>query len=164
MMRADLTAIQVKGVMLNLREMLGEEEADEQLVLDTLEGETDLFEITRKLLDRIEADEGDKAILAEQMDSRKVRRDRCDARIKARREAIMALLECAGVDKLPLPEATLSLRKLTPKAVVTDPDALPDELCTFTRKPNLTAIREASELPAGCAMDNGGLSLTIRRK
>jgi hypothetical protein len=160
-MRADLTRIQVEAVMRHLADQF---EEDERLHLDTLEAETDLFEITARLLDGMERDEGDKAILAEQMDSRKVRRDRCDARIKARREAIAALMECAGLDKLPLPEATLTLRKLAPKAVVTDPDALPDQFCTFTRKPNLAAIKEAETLPTGVSLDNGGISLTVRRK
>lgn len=162
-MRYDLTKIQVQAVAA----MLGDNPAfdeDEKLRLDMMEGETDLFEIVKRMLDSMEQDEGDKAILAEQMDSRKVRRDRCDARIKARREAIAALMECAGLDKLPLPEATLSLRKLAPKAIVTDVDALPDDYVTFVRKPNLAAIKDAEMLPEGCALDNGGTSLTIRRK
>lgn len=160
-MRADLTRIQVETVMRHMADQFAD---DEQLHLDMLEGETDLFEIVARLLNHMEADEGDKVALAEQMESRKVRRDRCDARIKARREAIAALMECAGLDKLPLPEATLSLRKLAPKAIVTDVDALPDEYVTFTKKPNLAAIKEADVLPDGCALDNGGVSLTIRRK
>ncbi len=160
-MRADLTKIQVEAVVRNMRDHFDD---DEQLRLDTLEGETDLFELARKLLDDIEADEGDKSALAEQMDARKARRDRCDARIKARREALAALMECAGLDKLPLAEATLSLRTMQPKLVVVDADALPDDLCTFTRKPNLTAIRDAEAPVPGTALDNGGVSLTIRRK
>lgn len=162
-MRIDLTKIQIGAIVAMLADAFGEE-PDDRLLLDTLEGETDLFELTRKLLDGIESDEGDKAVLSEQMDVRKVRRDRCDVRIKARREAISALMECASLDKLTLPEATLSLRKISPKAVVTDPEVLPDELCTITRKPNLSAIRDAEVLPPGCVLDNGGISLTIRRR
>jgi len=161
MMRFDLTKMQVEAVVLMMRDAFDE---DEQLHLDTLEGETDLFELASKLLDRIEADEGRKAALTEQMDSRKVRRDRCDTRIKAQREALFALMEAAKLDKLPLPEATVTLRKLAPKPIVTDADALPDDFCTFTRKPNMAAIKEADALPDGVAMDNGGISLTIRRK
>lgn len=161
-MRYDLTKIQVKAIMDNLADAF---EDDERLHIDTLEAETDLFEITKRLLDHIEVDEGDKAALAEQMDTRKVRRDRCDARIKARREAIAALMECAGLDKLPLPEATLSLRKVAPKPIVVNVDALPDGFCTFTRKPDMAAIKAVGlPLPDGVALDNGGTSLTIRRK
>lgn len=160
-MRIDLTLMQINGIKTMLADDLVD---DERLLLDMIEGETDAFELARKLLDQIEKEEGDKAALTEQMETRKVRRDRCEARIKARRDALAAIMECAGVDKLPLPEATLSLRKVGPKLVVTDAEALPDDLCTFTRKPNLSAIRDAEVPPPGTALDNGGVSLTIRRK
>lgn len=161
MMRVDLTRAQVSAVVLMLRDQF---EDDEQLLLDTLEGETDLFECARKLLDGIEADEGDKSVLSEQIEARQARKARADARIKARREALGSLMEAAGVDKLPLPEATVSLRRVAPKPIVTDADALPDAFVTFVRKPNLSAIKEAETLPPGCSLDNGGTSITVRRK
>jgi hypothetical protein len=164
-MRADITAIQVKAIVTHLRDALGEE-PDEQLILDTLEGETDAFELARKLLDGIERDEGDCAALISQIQDRNERKARAEKRVAGRREAIMAIMECAGIDKLPLPEATCSLRKVAPKPIVTDPDALPDALCKFTRKPDMAAIKAAAinEPLPGVAFDNGGLSLTIRRK
>lgn len=160
-MRVDLTRIQVAAIVTHLRDQF---EDDEQLLLDTLEGETDLFEVARKLLDGMEADEGDKAALSEQIDARQTRKARADVRIKARREALAALMEAAHLDKLPLPEATVSLRKVSPKPIVTDADALPDAFVTLVRKPNLAAIKEAESLPPGCALDNGGTSITVRRK
>lgn len=167
-MRADLTQTQVRTVVMMLRDHFGDE-PDEQLLLDTLEGETDLFELARKLLDGIEADEGQKAALAEQMDARKVRRDRCDSRIKARREAIMALMESAGIDKLPLPEATLSLRTTDAKLTVNDPAAVPEGFCVPTYKPSMEAIKSAfnvddPELPNWLRVEPARPSLTIRRK
>jgi len=164
-MRADLTQIQVKAVVNHLRDMLGDE-PDEQLLLDTLEGETDAFELVAKLLEGIERDEGDVNALDGQIADRRERRTRAEKRIDGRREAIMALMECAQLDKLPLPEATLSLRKVPPKPIVTDPEALPDALCKIKRTPDMAAIKAAvinAPLP-GIAFDNGGLSLTIRRK
>lgn len=160
-MRVDLTLIQLNAIRTMLRDAFDE---DEQGWLDCLEGETDAFEMLRKLLNGIERDEGDQAQLTEQMANRKARRDRCEARIKEQRDAIAAILECARLDKLVLPEATLSLRKVAPKVVVVAPELVPDELCTFTRKPSLAAIKEAEGIPAGCSLDNGGYSLTVRRK
>jgi hypothetical protein len=70
--------------------------------------------------------------------------------------------------KLPLPEATLSLRTLKPSPKVVDEEAVPDELCKFVRKPDMEKIKEAvdahPELPPGVIMSNGGASLTVRRK
>ena len=161
-MRHDLTILQVQAVMA----MLGDELADDEaLKLDTLEGETDLFELCRKLLDRIEDAEGEVEILTAQMAVRKERRDRAAKRVEAHRRAIMALMECAHIEKLPLPEATCSLRKLAPKAIVTDASLLPDALCKIERKPDMAAIRACPDVAglAGIALDNGGTSLTIRR-
>lgn len=163
-MRIDLTKMQVSAIAAMLRDELAE---DEQLYLDTLEGETDLYEITRKLLGEIERDEGDQAVLAKQIDARATRKKRLEDRVKTHRTAIMALLECANLDKLVLPEATLSVRKVPPKPIVTDEAQVPDELCKFTRKPDMAAIKaevEAGRAVSGVSFDNGGQSITIRRK
>lgn len=163
-MRTDLTLMQISAVMA----MLGDELADdEDLKLDTLEGETDLFAITARLLDNIEQAEGDKAALVSQIADRSERKARVDKRIGAHRNAITALMEAAQIDKLALPEATLSMRKIAPKPIVTDEALVPDSLCRFTRKPDLLAIKALNnfdESIPGVTLDNGGTSLTIRRK
>lgn len=160
-MRHDLTVLQVKAIM----DMLGDELADdEELKLDTLEGETDLFELVSRLLERIENAEGDKAALVSQIQDRNERKARAEKRIDAHRTAIMALMETAQLDRLPLPEATCSLRKIAPKPMVVDESLLPDELCRISRKPDMAAIKQLEAVIPGVAMDNGGTSLTIRRK
>lgn len=161
-MRYDLTIQQVAAVRAML-ESDAETAGDETLLADTLEGETDLHELTKRLLDSIERDEGEAAILKEQEAARAARRKQAEGRIESRRMAIAALLQCAGVDKLRLPEATLSVRDLPPKPIVTDPDLLPDDFVTLVRKPNMAAIKDAPVLPAGVVMDNGRPSLTVRR-
>ena len=163
-MRIDLTKMQVGAVAAMLHDVLSD---DERAYLDTLEGETDLFELVRKLLCQIEEDEGVQAALAEQISDRQARKSRAGERVRHNREAIMALIECAGLDKLTLPEATLSVRKVPPKAIVTDEAAVPDALCKIIRKPDLTAIKaevEAGAVIPGVSFDNGGTSLTVRRK
>jgi hypothetical protein len=163
-MRLDLTKIQVSAVAAMLRDELAE---DERLYLDTLEGETDLYEWARRLLDQIERDEGMAKALVQQIEDRAARKGRAEERIKANRTAIMALLGCAKVDKLQLPEATLSLRRVAPKPIVTDETALPDDLCKVVRRPDMAAIKaevEAGRTVSGISFDNGGLSLTVRRK
>lgn len=165
-MRIDLTAMQVKGIMLHLADQFAD---DEQLKIDTLEGETDLFALVSRLLEGIEADEGDIAALKEQVDARKVRMARADKRIGARREAIMALMQCAELDKLPLPEATLSLRTMPAKLSVNDAAGVPEGFCTMKPVPNMEAIKSAfapdsPELPNWLRVEPDRPSLTIRRK
>lgn len=164
MERLDLTKIQIAAVAAHLRDLLDE---DERAYLDTLEGSTDLYEWTARLLDRIEADEGEAQALAEQIANRTVRKNRAEARIKVSREAIQALLQCAKLDKLSLPEATVSIRDVPPKAIVTDPEQVPDELCQFKRSPVMALIKaevEAGRAVAGVSLDNGSVSLMVRRK
>lgn len=165
-MRVDLTAMQVKGIMLHLADQFAE---DEQLKLDTLEGETDLFVLVSRLLDGIEADEGDKAALKEQVENRKARIARADKRIEARRAAIMALMQCAELDKLPLPEATLSLRTVPAKLSVNDAAGVPEGFCTMKPIPNMEVIKSAfapdsPELPNWLRVEPERPGLTIRRK
>lgn len=164
MERLDLTKIQVAAVAAHLHDELGE---DERAWLDLLEGETNLFEWVRRLLGRIEEDEGMGMALAEQISDRTLRKNRAGERIKASRQAIAALLECAKLDKLTLPEATVSVRQSPPKAIVTDETAVPDDFCKVTRRPDMAAIKAGVESGAaipGVSFDNGGTTLTIRRK
>ena len=71
--------------------------------------------------------------------------------------------------KLPLPEATVSVRTLQPAPKVVDENLLPDEFVKIqtVRKPDREAIDAACErgeqIP-GVVMTNGGASLTVRRK
>lgn len=137
---------------------------DVNLLADTLEGETELYEIVGKLLGKIEDANGDVNALKDQIANRTERKGRAEGRIKAIRETICQLMDVARLDKLTLPEATLSRRIVAPKTIVQNADLVPDEYCTFTRKPDMAAIKAANENVAGTALDNGGVSLTVRMK
>jgi hypothetical protein len=144
-------------------------EMDDQLKLSTLEGETELNEIVSALLAENEDDEAQIEGIKVQIDQRKERKARFEARIEARKNAISSLMDCARITKLPLPEATVSLRTLAPRPKVVDAAMLP---AAFTieevvRKPDTDAIEEAlmhgASIP-GVVMTNGGSSLSVRRK
>lgn len=145
-------------------------ELDEQLKLSTLEGETDLAEIVSILLAENEDDEGMIQVCKDQIDTRRQRIGRLEHRIGTRNQAIISLMDTAQLTKLPLPEATVSLRTLQPRPKVTDAEQLPDEYVTVEtiRKPDTDKIKEAFEagkpLPPGVIITNGGASLSVRRK
>jgi len=160
----NLTAQQVAAVVAMLPD-----DGDEQLRADTLEGETDLYEFASKLLAHNEDDEGIVNALADQIDDRRVRQERAKTRIAHRRDMIKALMEIAGVDKLALPEATVSKRDIAPKLIFPNVDLVPDAFCKFDRKldrDKLKAVDPNSPdgLPSWATMDNGGVSITVRRK
>jgi hypothetical protein len=156
----------IDRVLDDLNAFLGD---DEQLKLDMLEGETDLFSIARRLLEANEDDEGIIEALEQQIGDRKIRKDRAGLRIERRKTAIASLMDCAHITKLPLPEATVSLRTLKPRPKVVDENRLPGEFTTkvLLIKPDLDAIKEAiergEEIP-GVIITNGGSSLSVRRK
>lgn len=165
-MRADLTRIQVETVMLHLRDQF---EDDERLKLDMLEGETNLFELVGRLLDRIEEEDGTVAALSEQIGDRQARKLRATARKDAYREAVMGLMQCAELEKMTLPEATCSVRETAAKLAVNDPSAVPEEYAVPTWKPSMEAIKAAfsvdtAELPNWLRVEPAKPSLTIRRK
>lgn len=149
-------------------EFIRSQSDDEDLLLDMLEGETDLFEIAQKLLNANEDDEGRKAALTEQMAMRKERRDKCEARINARRNLIKDLMQSAGIDKLPLPEATISKQKVKPKLAIVDADAVPQDFCKATWKPDLDKIKGAyaidTALPNWLTVEPERDTIVIRRK
>jgi hypothetical protein len=157
------------GRALSILELCPGLEVDEQLKLSTLEGETELNEVVSMLLAQNEDDEGMIEALKAQIDERKVRIGRFENRIEARKSAICSLMDCAMLTKLPLPEATLSLRTLQPRAKIMDEDQLPSAFIkqVTVRKPDKAAIDAAIErgenIP-GVIRTNGGASLSVRRK
>lgn len=165
-MNLNLTLAQVHALRLMLVET--GDDGDERLLVDMVEGETDAFEIVRKLLNEIEIDDGIQAALTEQMAVRKARRDRSEARNEKRRDAIAAIMACVGIDKLPLAEATVSLRTLPAKIAVNDPTAVPEEYTKPNPKPDMDVIKSAFKpgdaLPNWLRIEPERPSITIRRK
>lgn len=160
-MRFDLTRQQVAAII----SMLPDGE-DETLRIDMLEGETDLHEFASKLLSGIEDDEGLINTLSEQIDVRKGRQESAKLRITSRRNMLIALMDVARIDKLQLPEATVSKRTIAPKLIVPDPDKVPDAFCKFERKLDREKLKAINpdDMPDWATMDNGGQSITVRRR
>jgi hypothetical protein len=140
---------------------------DDKLLADMIEAETDLHRLASQLLDMIEDDEAMVAALKAQDEARTARRKRMEERIGTSRRALVMLLEAAQLDKLMLPQATLSKRTLPPTVTVLDESAVPDAYSRFTKKPNVTAIKDAfvpgSVLPNWLGPVPARPSLTIRR-
>ena len=137
---------------------------DADLLADMLEAETDLHSLCGWAFRKMESEDATIASLNDQISNRQSRRTRANARKEAMRVFVLNLLNLADQSKVELPEATFSRRKVAPKRVVVDKDALPHEYVTFTVKPNMSAIKDAETMPDGCALDNGGESLTVRVK
>lgn len=146
-------------------------EDDAELVADTIEGETNLLEAIDAALSEIDECE----ILIAGLDEKiKVFEARKKAQ-KDRTERIRALIEQALVTteqtSLKLPTATLSLTKRAPGLVITNEADIPARFWIEQERPapklDKKALSEAlkgNEDVPGATLDNGTLSLSVRRR
>jgi phage shock protein A len=152
------------GVLLHEHPLIAD---DEELLSGMIEGETDLHDLLRQVVKDIGETEAMCKALEAYMATLDERIARMEARNETRRNLILKLMELAHLSKAALPEATLSIRA-KPRALVGngDPDAMPDEFVRIKRTIDRTAIKNAlmdGRAVEGFALDNGGVSLSIRR-
>lgn len=141
---------------------------DEDLIADSIEGETDALEAVSAVL-RWKAEQDAMAVaLKAQEGDLQARRRRFEERGAGARLAIAAFMDQCGLTKLERPEATLSLRQGAPavvKAPTFSADDLPDDLVRLKREPDAAAIKSAleagREVP-GAMLSNGAPILTVR--
>lgn len=142
---------------------------DEQLFLDTLDGETGAMD----LLDAaIEAEQADRT-LVEAITSRIAalcaRADRIDMRADAHRRVQMQIMRAMDVKKMERPLATLSIRPGSVSVRITDEASIPTQLLTVKTitSPDKRAIRaqiEAGEVVPGAELVRGEDTLAMRVK
>jgi hypothetical protein len=161
----DIVREEVRQTVAYLRAQFPDLQDDERAWMDTLEGETSIVEVANRIVERI----GDCETLAEALKERIggmiIRKGRLESQADGLRGGLVILMGEAGLKKLELAEATVSVRDVKPKLIVTDETLIPEALCKVVRKPDMTAIRAAAEqgnVP-GTALDNGRSSVTIRR-
>lgn len=146
-------------------------EGDKELVTDTIEGETGLFEALEAALCQIDECEivstGLGAKIA-QFSERKRLADNRAARLKALIEQALLTSEQMSIR---LPAATLTISKRAPGVIIEDESLIPSEFFVEQERPapklNKKALAEAlktqPKIPGAC-LDNGSVSLSIRRK
>lgn len=117
-------------------------DGDEQLFLDMLEGETDLFRIVGRIHEQTARDDEMLVGIAAREANLKERKQRIGERVKASKAVIGKFLRAAQLARLELPEVTYSVRDGKPSLVVTDADAVPDEYRRVKSEPDKTAINE----------------------
>lgn len=145
-----------------------EAEADEDLTLDTIEGQTDFLEMLDRLMADIGNDEMMIAGITARQDDLAQRKTRLSERIKRRRLLIERAMLMADMKKIERPEYTLSIRNGVPQLNVYDEAAIPP---AFFKQPppvlDKVAIKKAlsdGESITGASMNNGQPSLSIRTK
>lgn len=139
---------------------------DEQLLMDTIEGETDLFEAVDIILDRIGEDQAMVVGTDKALSDLNARRDRFKKRIETNRALIEQAMMVAEIDKIERPSATLSLVRRAAKVEITEEAAVPSRFFkqaapTLDKKAVGDALKAGETVP-GATLNNQSPSLTIR--
>lgn len=144
---------------------------DEDLLADSIEGETTFLEALDATDAAILADETLIEGLAVVIARLQARKARLETRRKTRRASIAQAMQIAGETKLERPTATYSLRERGEIATVTDEERLPSRFFVqpppppprVDEKALLDALLAGEPIP-GAALVTPSPTLTIRRK
>lgn len=140
---------------------------DDELRADTIEGETDLNEAIGRALAEIDECDVLEAGLKAKIDEMQRRKSAVASRSSRLRAAIEQAMSVLDLKTIRLPTATLTLRDVKPGLEVTEEADIPARFWALSApKLDRKAVKEAldagEDIP-GARLDNGGVSLTIRR-
>ena len=153
-----------------LREKLSAQypEADEETLLDTLEGMTELHEmiatVTRSRLDDLTLVGALKSRITDMQE----RLSRIEHRAETMKEAVVTVMDRAGIKKISEADFTLTLRSTSPPLEITNDGLIPDEFWKpqsprLDRKGLIDALK-AGNFVAGAVLGNGGLTISVRTR
>lgn len=138
---------------------------DEDLLRDTLEGETSFNEVLEKLATQVREQDMLAEAIAARIGMLRERQTRHTMRMNFYRALILKMMTAAGVDKHKTTEGNISVVNSPEKVIITDENAIPDELMRIKKEPDKTAIKKALQLGkqvSGASLSNGGITLMIR--
>lgn len=164
--RIQLSAMQYQ--LLRDRISAQEVDLDEQTLVDTLEGLTDLNEILAAVIREALTDEALAVGLRQRIAAMEERLERFVYRAAKRREIARQIMAETELKRVKAPDLTLTLRPGSPALVVTDERAVPAEYWV-AREPRLNRQELLAQLKAGAEIKGAQLSnsppvLTVRTK
>jgi len=144
---------------------------DEESFEIAIESETNLLEVISKALDKIDEDDVLDAGLTAKIEAFTERRTAIRKQKDFLRTSIEQAMLIAEQETMRLPTATLTLRKVKPGTVIETEADIPSRFWTPQETPapklnkkSLLEALEAGETIPGARLDNGSVSLTVRRK
>lgn len=150
-----------------LVDALRDEGHDDETVTDTVEGETTLYEAIEIAIAEIDECEIMGLGLASKIGDFSARKVRAEKRVDRLRGLIEQAMVIADMRSLKLNVATLTVKDVPPKALVSDEAAIPAE---FWKQPDpvidktaINAAIKAGRTIPGVSMSNGTTSFQIRR-
>jgi len=141
-------------------------DGDDEVIRDTIEGETSLHDLVAKVVEEVAADSASVEGIKAHLETMRGRKERLEARIEFRRSAILNAMAIGEIKKLELPIATLTRKPTPPKVHITDEAAIPSDFWkrsdpTLDKKALAEALKDKREVP-GATLSNGGETVAIR--
>ena len=141
--------------------------SEEDQWLLTLESETDLHEFLARVVARMQDTDAKIDGIGNLIAALKARCDRFEQRSDAMRALMFKLLMQAGLKRLELAAATLSIRAGQPRVIITDEARLPENFIRIKREPDkhlIASYLKAGEHVPGAELSNAEPSLAVRVK
>lgn len=138
---------------------------DETLLEDMLDGETDLKPVLSKLVSKRNFAQAMSAAAKEVAANASERSARFGRQADSLKALAHSILDAAGLQKITLPEATLSISKARTFVNITDINELPQGTFTTERKADKATLKrllEAGETIPGAELVMGDETLTVR--
>ena len=157
-----------KHQLLRQRLMTDYPTADEETLLDTLEGITDLHEMIAAIIRSALVDESLVAGLRSRLDDMKERLSRLEVRGAKKRQLALEAMNEVGLTKLQQPDFTASSRAGSPSLIVIAEDAIPHTYWVpqpprLDRQALLGELKRGGEIP-GAQLSNSKPILAVRTK
>jgi hypothetical protein len=137
---------------------------DEDLRRDTIEGETDAFELLALVLGDIRDAQAMQTAISERVTELRTRQSRFERREEFSRKLAVRIMDAAALRKAVLPEATLSIRPGAAAVRITAEGFIPAQFWRVKREIDVSAIKSAlkagTEVP-GAVLSNGSDNLAI---
>lgn len=138
---------------------------DEELLTDTLEGNTRFNEIMERFLSAMRENETLAEAISQRIGKLRERQTRLTHRAQFYRSLMHRLMEWSGLKSVALPEAKISVINSPEKVIVTDESAIPDDFMRISKEPNKAAIKSAlksGSIIPGATLSNGGTTISVR--
>ena len=154
----------IERLAADLRAEIGDDDTD--ALLDTLDGETDVLDITDTLLSELgEAEAWEEA--AKRMAERyALRAKKMADKQRTLKRLLGSILDATGEKTLRRPLATVSRTRPHVSVVITDEESVPTQLCRISKSPDKAAIKaqlEAGETVPGAELQAGAPGVAVRR-
>jgi hypothetical protein len=138
---------------------------DEDLLKDTLEGNTRFNEVMDKFLGDMRENETLAEAISQRIGKLRERQTRLTHRAQFYRSLMHRLMDFAGIRSVSLTEAKISVVNSPEKVIITDESAIPDDFMRITKEPNKAAIKTAlksGSIISGATLSNGGSTISVR--